>query len=89
VSTYRNPWHKDTLVDKGSTFSTDKAPILHAGCEIYERIPHCFDVVKAGCCITQRAGMDGAKQCAEIVADLLTPTPDDVRGRMIERYGHA
>jgi hypothetical protein len=45
-------------------------------------------VVKAGCCIAQRAGLNRAKQCAEIVADLLAPTREDVCERMLAKYGH-
>jgi hypothetical protein len=84
MTSYRNPWAKPLDPED---FTTDKPPRLHAGCEIYERIPGCFDVVKAGCCFSQRAGPGGAKEVAEAVADLLAPTPEDAHERMLERHG--
>jgi hypothetical protein len=87
LTSYRNPWHhpgSNTRED----YSTDKPGIAHAGCMIYHVLPEQWDVVKAGCCITQRAGLGGAKLCAEAVVDLIAPTPDDVHERMLEKHGH-
>ncbi|MFA5165383.1 MAG: hypothetical protein WC481_07460 [Candidatus Omnitrophota bacterium] len=80
--TYRNPWAK---IGEPEDYTTSAPPIEWAGCEIYHVLPKQWDVVKAGTCIAQRAGLGGAKAAAEIVADLLMPTYEDVR----EREGRA
>jgi hypothetical protein len=82
--TYRNPWARLT---EPATYKTDKPAILHAGCEIYHVLPEQWDVVKAGTCIAQRAGLAGAKLCAEAVEDLLMPTYVDVQERMLAKWG--
>lgn len=81
--TYRNPWAKP---HESQVFETDSTPILHAGAEIYKHSSY-FDVVKAGTCITERGSIEEAKRCAEVVSDLLCPTYQDVRERMLAKYG--
>jgi hypothetical protein len=36
-----------------------------AGLAIYKRLPNCWDIVRDGVCICQRAGPKGAKEAAE------------------------
>lgn len=67
MTRYRNPWHRADARDMyGPEFyETDAAPIAHAGSLIYERIRgKVWDVVRDGACVTQRAGLDGAKEAA-------------------------
>jgi len=63
-------------------------PIEYNGCQIFIVTLHQFDVVKAGVCISQRGGLEGAKKCADAVSDLMFPSFTDVRSRMLETYGH-
>jgi len=84
MATYRNPWSDQR---NPQDYHTDAKPICHAGCEIYHVAPQQWDVVKAGACISQRAGLDGAKLAADAVSDLLTPTFEDVRVRMMAMRG--
>jgi hypothetical protein len=86
-TTYRNPWHHSGHLDSPEFFSTDKPALLWEGCEIFHVLPEQWDVVKSGTCITQRAGLKGAKQAAEVVADLPMPSYLDVQERMLEKYG--
>ena len=52
-------------------YSTNAKPVEHAGCQIYERIPgYVWDVVRDGQCMTQMAGMNGAKLAAEKIGAL-------------------
>ena len=62
-ATYRNPWHKPGNPSYGpAEYQTDAKPVQYGGCLIYQRIPgHCWDVVKDGVCLTQRAGPRGAR----------------------------
>lgn len=83
--TFRNPWAKPT---EPQDYVRNIEPVEYLGCEIFHVFPNQFDVVKSGVCISQRVGMEGAKQAAEVVSDLLFPNFDDVRKRMLERYGH-
>ena len=85
MTTYKNPWCRPT---EDPLFHTYAKPLEHAGCQIYHVYKDQWDVVKAGTCITQRCGFAGAKQAAEIVEDLLSPSYEDVRGRMFDQYGH-
>jgi len=74
MAKYRNPWHKPHNDAYGPAFyQTDAKPIAHAGHLLYQRIPGpvgrcCWDVVKDGVCIAQRAGRDGAMRAAETMA---------------------
>jgi hypothetical protein len=67
MTTYKNPWHKPGKPEYGpAMYETSAQPIEHASCLIYQRIPgRVWDVVKNGVCLTQRAGINGAKQAAE------------------------
>ena len=85
MSAYRNPW---ATLHGSQTYHTDAAPIMHAGAELYHVAPKQWDVVRNGECISQRGGKIGAMIAAEVVADMLMPTFEDVRTRMFERYGH-
>jgi hypothetical protein len=64
---YRNPWHKPGLPHYGPAFyETDATPVRHAGCDIYERVKGAvWDVVYQGACLTQCAGLGGARLAAE------------------------
>ena len=86
--TYTNPWHIPGNFYSPKEFTRDIKPIIHAGCEIYKVNKDQYDVVKSGVCIAQRAGLNGAKKCAEAVEDLPNPTYHDVWGRMMEKHGH-
>ena len=47
-------------------YSTDEKPVLYRDHLIYERIEGCvWDVVKDGSCITQLAGLNGAKRAID------------------------
>jgi hypothetical protein len=61
MATYRNPWHKPLQSIYGPAhFECTAAPAEHRGFLIYRRLPNCFDVVKDGVCLHQRAGLRGA-----------------------------
>lgn len=83
--TYRNPWAKP---HEPQEYTRHVAPTEHMGCQIFHVLTDQWDVVKNGECIAQRAGKRGAMECAEVVEDLDTPTYEDVRARMLERFGH-
>lgn len=63
-ATYSNPWYLAGRPQQGpSEYRTDAKPLEYRGFQIFERIPgKCWDVVKDGTCVTQRAGLDGAKR---------------------------
>lgn len=63
MATYTNPWYKPGKPEYGPpTYETRAVPMEYHGYLIYERIPGtCWDVVKDGACVTQRAGLSGAK----------------------------
>ena len=66
---YKNPWHKAGAQQYGPLFyETDTKPIKAAnGHIIYERIKGvCWDVVKDGVCVSQRAGLHGAHEAARV-----------------------
>lgn len=67
MASYKNPWHNPHDSKYGpESYETGAAPIEYRDYLIYERIPgHCWDVVKDGHCITQRAGLDGAKRAID------------------------
>lgn len=70
MARYTNPWHNPHDPKYGpAMYETDAEPFEHAGHLIYERIAgRCWDVVKAGVCVTQRAGKRGAMEGAELYA---------------------
>lgn len=82
---YKNPWAKP---HEPQEYVRNVQPFTHAGSLVFRVIPDQWDVVKNGVCIAQRAGKRGAMACAEVVEDMKTPTYDDVRARMLERFGH-
>lgn len=66
---YKNPWY---LVRKGSgpeyyENDSDSEPELYKGYQIFTRQEHgpIFDVVLEGICVTQRAGINGAKRAID------------------------
>lgn len=67
----RQPYAGWTQEDRYHTavFESDSEPIPAAnGCLIYSRMEYgypIFDVVLNGVCVSQRAGLNGAKQAAE------------------------
>lgn len=82
---YRNPWAKP---HEPQDYTRNVDPIEHKGCQIFHVLTDQWDVVKAGVCIAQRAGKSGAMQCAEVVEDMLMPTHEDVKARMLEKHGY-
>lgn len=77
--TYRNPWASTS--DPQDYTRNCKPPVEYAGCQLYHVFPNQWDTVKAGVCIAQRGGLEGAKHAADLVADLMFPTYQDVRER--------
>lgn len=67
MNTYKNPWHKPQNPIYGpENYLTESKPILYRNYLIYERIAgHVWDVVKDGECITQMAGLNGAKRAID------------------------
>lgn len=67
IARYRNPCWKPNGRGYGPEFyETEAKPVEHAGHLIYERIEgHVWDVVRDGVCVTQMAGLNGAKRAAE------------------------
>jgi hypothetical protein len=60
TTSYRNPWHNPHDSRYGPPrFTTDARPIAYRGYLIYHRFESCWDVVKDGVCVTQRAGLNG------------------------------
>lgn len=82
---YTNPWAKEY---EPKEYNRGGEPIEYSGCQIVKVHPTQYDVVKSGVCIAQRAGLEGAKKCADSVVDLLFPTYHDVQERMLEKHGH-
>jgi len=67
---YENPWHDPTDRMSRSHFETDIRPVKYRGYLIYHRIKSssggdCYDVVKDDLCLTQRAGLNGAKKAID------------------------
>jgi len=68
---YKNPWHSKRDRFSKSHFETDARPIKYGDCIIYHRIRSTskggdvWDVVLNGLCVTQRAGLNGAKQAID------------------------
>jgi hypothetical protein len=83
--TYTNPWAKEY---EPKEYTRNIEPVEYNGCQIVKVHPTQYDLVKSGICIAQRWGLEGVKVCADVVADLLFPTFQDVRERMLEKYGH-
>jgi hypothetical protein len=74
-ATYRNPWHKSNGTQGPQFYETEAKPLEYAGCLIYERIRGaCWDVVRDGVCLHQRAGLNGAKAAAEMAREHDYPT---------------
>jgi hypothetical protein len=83
--TYINPWAKEY---EPKTYIRNVEPIQYNDCQIVKVHSTQYDVVKNGVCIAQRCGIEGVKKCADSVSDLMFPTFDDVRDRMLEKVGH-
>lgn len=87
TASYRNPWHKPGEACYGpAEYTTDARPVAFAGCLIYERIRGvCWDVVRDGACLTQRAGFYGAREAATVHAPIgaTIDTPDVLASLMI------
>ena len=77
---YRNPWHTPGKPEYGPPeYTTGVKPTEYRGYLIYQRISgHVWDVVKDGVCITQRAGINGAKSYVKTLA-FVEQTLDAVR----------
>lgn len=74
MTTYSNPWHKPHDPIYGPAYySTDARSISYKGFLIYQRISGVvWDVVKDGACVTQRAGISGARRYIDGVMDGLS-----------------
>lgn len=68
-ATYLNPWHDPRVIDSKPIFTTDVKPTEYRGLLIFHRLPGSFEVVKAGVCLTQRAGMSGACRAIDLLLD--------------------
>lgn len=67
MTNYINPLHHHGNSMYGpNQYSTDAKPKSYKGYLIYERIEGvCFDVVLNGTCVTQRAGINGARRAID------------------------
>lgn len=67
TASYINPWHKPGRPEYGPReYQTNARPTSYRGYLIYPRIAgSVWDVVKDGACVTQRAGMEGAKRAID------------------------
>jgi len=65
MAKYKNPWH-DGINSGPAYFETDIKPIKYRDFLIYHRIA--YDVVKDGVCLTQMAGLSGAKSRIDLFA---------------------
>jgi hypothetical protein len=73
-TSYRNPWHKEGRPEFGPAFyQTDVKADEYRGYLIYHRTMSVWDIVKDGSCVTQRAGVNGARQAI----DELTVSPTE------------
>ena len=62
MTSYQNPWHDPRDPKYGPVcYTTSVKPTAYKGFLIYNRIPAVYDVVLDGVCVTQRAGLIGAK----------------------------
>lgn len=63
---YRNPWFTEGKPHYGPEFfTTDAKPIEYRGFQIFQRVKGTWDLVKDGVCLTQRAGRNGPRHCAD------------------------
>lgn len=81
AASYLNPW-AEALRDGERVFKTDVKPTEYRGFLIYQRIPKSFEVVKDGVCLTQRAGLSGAKRAIDNLLD----NPDDYWAQRMAGY---
>lgn len=58
--TYANPWYKDAKGYGPEKYQPERFVTHQNGFDIYYRAG-CFDIVKSGVCLTQMAGINGAK----------------------------
>lgn len=65
IYTYQNPWHNQDDRYSRPLFECEKRPTEYKGYKIYHRIKDCFDIVKDGVCISQMAGLNGAKKAID------------------------
>lgn len=65
-SMYLNPWYKKyNRYSSPEYFQTKGIPIKYNGYLIFHRVPEIWDVVKNNVCITQMAGINGAKRAID------------------------
>jgi len=67
MTQYKNTWHNPASRDSKEFFETDAKPIHYKGYDIFRRLPECYDIVKDGICIHQRAGLNGAKETIDYI----------------------
>jgi len=73
MTTYRNPWYRPSVGGDPEFYTTDVKPMEHRGVLVYQRIKgRCWDYVKDGVCLTQRAG---ASRYREVIDELLAVQP--------------
>nr|WP_321524881.1 hypothetical protein [uncultured Cohaesibacter sp.] len=66
MARYKNKfWREDGSGYGPEFYETDAKPIEHHGLLIYRRLKECFDIVDDGICISQYAGINGAKNAIE------------------------
>ena len=70
ITYYRNPWHNPGRPEYGpAVYSTGVAPKEYRGYLIYHRQTNVWDVVKDGVCVTQCAGLGGAKRAVDAMLE--------------------
>jgi len=63
MTKYQNPWHDPLKPYHGpECYHTAVEPEEYKGFLIYHRTPLVWDVVLDGVCVTQRAGINGARK---------------------------
>ena len=71
MATYRNPWHNAKNNTYGpAVYETSAEPVQYGGYQLYMRVQGrpgaCgVDVVREGVCVTQMAGMNGARRSVD------------------------
>jgi hypothetical protein len=76
-ATYSNPWHRDGARNGSgpAAYETSAKPTEYRGFLVYERVKgHVWDVVRDGACVTQRAGLNGAREAI----DAMSPPPSSL-----------
>jgi hypothetical protein len=79
MARYKNPWYHASHGHDPEYYETDVKPREYRGYLIYQRISGvCWDVVKDGVCVTQRAG-DTNQGLNKVIDELIEPGDPEVR----------